>query len=220
MIISHHHPSFYACICTGFVQPGCSRSLLLGGSTGIRGYGTISAKFNPKTHSALQFDVTPHLTHTSKSGKASMVDVIEKHSTSRTARAEGIVRVGKIAYNLLQTNSLKKGDVLSVAKIAAIQGAKKTSDLIPLCHPVILSHVIVNLELSDPDSSVRVTATAKCKGETGVEMEALTAVSVACLTVYDMCKAVEKGITIEGIRITEKSGGKSGDYFIVDNQME
>ena len=150
------------------------------------------------------------LTHFDASGQAHMVDVSGKDVTTRTAFAEGFVRMSSEALDIVAEGKARKGDVLSVARLAGIMGAKKTSDLIPLCHPLPISKV--SLELSVLEDGVRVESTVKTTGQTGVEMEALTAVSTACLTVYDMVKAVEKDMRIEGIRLLIKEGGKSGRY--------
>jgi cyclic pyranopterin phosphate synthase len=152
------------------------------------------------------------LTHLSASGEARMVDVAEKAVTHRIAVAEGRVVMKPETLQLVLSGDAKKGDVLGTARIAGIMAAKKTHELIPLCHPLLLSKIQVDLA---PDASlpgVRVTATAKVAGQTGVEMEALTAVSVACLTIYDMVKAADRFMRIEGIGLLEKSGGKSGDW--------
>ena len=152
------------------------------------------------------------LTHISSSGEASMVDVSDKSVTSRIAVAEGRVVMKPETLDLVLSGDAKKGDVLGTARIAGIMAAKRTYELIPLCHPLLLTKVTVDLE---PDASlpgVRVRALAKVAGQTGVEMEALTAVSVACLTIYDMVKAVDRFMTIEGIGLVEKSGGKSGTW--------
>ncbi|OZJ03334.1 hypothetical protein BZG36_04225 [Bifiguratus adelaidae] len=152
-----------------------------------------------------------HLTHTDEKGKASMVNVTEKAATHRTAIAVGRIILNQHIYTLLSQNALnQKGDVLTVAQIAGIQAAKQTSSLVPLCHPLLLSHVSVDFNLHEPSLAVQCEARVECKGNTGAEMEALTAVSVALLTVFDMCKAAGKGMTIEGIRVIEKTGGKSG----------
>lgn len=154
----------------------------------------------------------PALTHIDAGGEARMVDVSAKPATERTAVAEGRVVMTKATLDLILSGNAKKGDVLGTARIAGIMAAKRTSELIPLCHPLALAKVIVDIE---PDASLPgciVTATVKVTGATGVEMEALTAVSVACLTIYDMIKAVERGVRIEGIRLLEKKGGKSGHY--------
>ncbi|MEJ8573155.1 cyclic pyranopterin monophosphate synthase MoaC [Microbaculum marinum] len=152
------------------------------------------------------------LTHLDETGAASMVDVSDKDATTREATAEGWVRMQPETLDLIVRGEAKKGDVLGTARIAGIMAAKRTHDLIPLCHPLALSRVTVDLEPLAGKAAVRVTATAKVTGRTGVEMEALTAVSVACLTVYDMVKAVDRGIEITGIRLTAKSGGRSGDW--------
>lgn len=152
------------------------------------------------------------LTHTGKSGEAQMVDVSPKESIKRTAIAVCKVMLGKKVFGLVLANQMAKGDVLTVAKIAGITAAKQTSNLIPLCHNINLSHVQVDLRLNHEDFSVTIEGEAASTGKTGVEMEAMTAVSVAGLTVYDMCKAAAKDIAITDIRLKHKSGGKSGDY--------
>ena len=152
------------------------------------------------------------LTHISASGEASMVDVSSKDVTARVAVAEGCVVMQPETLDLITSGNAKKGDVLGTARIAGIMAAKRTHELIPLCHPLLLSKVTVDLT---PDASlpgIRVCATAKVAGQTGVEMEALTAVTVACLTIYDMAKAVDRFMRIEGVGMVEKSGGKSGDW--------
>ena len=154
----------------------------------------------------------PRLTHIDQSGNASMVDVSAKPDTERIAVATGSVAMQPETLRLVADNAFDKGDVLAVARIAGIMGAKQTSNLIPLCHPLPLSRIAVDFELDTDASSVHITAEAKTTGKTGVEMEALTAVSVAALTIYDMCKAVDRGMRIEGVRLTRKSGGQSGDY--------
>jgi cyclic pyranopterin phosphate synthase len=151
-------------------------------------------------------------THFDKEGKARMVDVSDKAETERVATAKGSVLMQPATLALIKEGGVKKGDVLSVARLAGIMGAKKTPDLIPLCHPLALTSVQVDLTLDEARHAVDITATCKLTGKTGVEMEALTAVSVAALTVYDMCKAVDKGMQIVDIRLTHKSGGKSGTY--------
>jgi cyclic pyranopterin phosphate synthase len=150
------------------------------------------------------------LTHIDETGRAHMVDVSDKAVTSREATAEGFVRMDAATLALALSGDAKKGDVRAVAEIAGIMAAKKTADLIPLCHPLALSKVEVRVEPAEGGMSV--TARVKTSGQTGVEMEALTAASVACLTVYDMLKAADKGMTIENVRLLTKSGGKSGDW--------
>ena len=152
------------------------------------------------------------LTHIGSDGEARMVDVSGKTATDRIATAEGRVVMQRETLDLVLSGNAKKGDVLGAARIAGIMAAKKTSELIPLCHPLLLSKVEVNISPDETLPGLLVRATVKISGQTGVEMEALTAVSVACLTIYDMVKAAEKGMRIEGIRLLEKSGGKSGDY--------
>jgi cyclic pyranopterin monophosphate synthase len=152
------------------------------------------------------------LTHIDHSGAANMVDVGDKSDTVREASAEGFVRMLASTMALIQSGNAKKGDVIGTARLAGIMAAKKTSDLIPLCHPLMLTKVTVDISIDEALPGVRVEATVKLSGKTGVEMEALTAVSVACLTIYDMAKAVDRGMEISGIRVLTKSGGKSGDY--------
>ncbi|AGT07864.1 cyclic pyranopterin monophosphate synthase MoaC [Paracoccus aminophilus] len=151
------------------------------------------------------------LTHFDASGQAHMVDVSDKPETARTAVAEGLVVMSPETLALAKGGA-KKGDVLGVARLAGIMGAKRTSDLIPLCHPLPITKVAVELEPDDALPGIRITATVSTTGRTGVEMEALTAVSTACLTVYDMLKAAQKDMRIEGIRLISKTGGKSGDF--------
>lgn len=150
------------------------------------------------------------LTHIDETGRANMVDVSDKAVTAREALAEGFVRMGAATLSLALSGDAKKGDVRATAEIAGIMAAKKTSDLIPLCHPLALSKVEVRVEPGEGGLSV--TARVRTTGQTGVEMEALTAVSVACLTVYDMLKAADKAMTIENVRLLTKTGGKSGDW--------
>jgi cyclic pyranopterin monophosphate synthase len=154
------------------------------------------------------------LTHFDAQGQAHMVDVSAKASSHRVAIAEGRIAMLPATLTLVQSGTAKKGDVLGIARIAGIQGAKKTSDLIPLCHPISLTRVAVEFEVEVGSSSVLCRATAECTGQTGVEMEALTACSVALLTIYDMCKAVDRGMTISGVRLMEKHGGKSGSFVV------
>ncbi len=152
------------------------------------------------------------LTHIDETGSASMVDVSAKPITEREASAEGLVIMAPETLALIKNGNAKKGDVLGVARIAGIMAAKKTHELIPLCHPLMLSKISVELEQDEDLPGIRVRATAKLSGQTGVEMEALTAVSVACLTIYDMVKAADRTMRIEGIKLTEKRGGKSGHF--------
>ncbi|PKN95910.1 MAG: cyclic pyranopterin monophosphate synthase MoaC [Chloroflexi bacterium HGW-Chloroflexi-5] len=153
------------------------------------------------------------LTHVDADGKVEMVDVGSKSETVRTAVAQGEVKMKPETLKLISEGASKKGDVLTVAKIAGIQGAKRTFELIPLCHPLALSHIDIDLELDGSIPGVRITATTSVNGKTGVEMEALTAVSVAALTIYDMAKAVEKTMVIQKVRLLEKHGGQSGDVI-------
>ena len=152
------------------------------------------------------------LTHIDENGNAVMVDVSSKNETERTATAKGSVEMQPETIAIIQGGGVKKGDVLSIAQLAGIMGAKRTPDLIPLCHPLNLSSVKVNLSCDADRNAVNIEATCKLSGQTGVEMEALTAVSVAALTVYDMCKAIDKGMHISNIRLTHKAGGNSGVF--------
>lgn len=149
-----------------------------------------------------------HLTHVDDSGKARMVDVNHKNVTERLAIASATVHVGSEIAKLIEQNCVKKGDVLSIAQIAGIIGAKRTSEIIPLCHNIPISSVVINTVLNLTESTVNIRATVKCEGKTGVEMEALCAVTTAALTIYDMCKAMSKHITISDIMLLKKSGGK------------
>lgn len=152
------------------------------------------------------------LTHLDPSGAASMVDVSDKAVTTREARAEGRIAMRRETLDLAQSGTAKKGDVVAAARIAGIMAAKKTADLIPLCHPLALSKVAVEIRADEALPGFHVAATARVTGQTGVEMEALVAVSVACLTLYDMLKAVDRGMTIDAVRLVRKSGGASGDW--------
>jgi cyclic pyranopterin phosphate synthase len=161
---------------------------------------------------ARQSNAGASLTHIGASGEARMVDVSEKPATERLAVAEGQVVMSQATLDLIVAGNAKKGDVLGTARIAGIMAAKRTSELIPLCHPLALSKVTLDIAPDAKLPGCRVRASVKVTGPTGVEMEALTAVSVACLTIYDMIKAVERGVRIEGIHLVEKKGGKSGHY--------
>ena len=152
------------------------------------------------------------LTHIGADGEARMVDVSDKAATDRIAIAEGRVRMAASTLATILAGDAKKGDVVGAARIAGIMAAKKTADLIPLCHPVALTKVSVDIAPDDALPGLSVRAEARCVGPTGVEMEALTAVSVACLTIYDMAKAIDRGMSIEGLRLIEKRGGKSGEW--------
>lgn len=152
------------------------------------------------------------LTHIDAAGAAHMVDVGDKAETHRVARACGAIRMKPETFAMICAGDAKKGDVLGVARIAAIQAAKRTADLIPLCHPIPLTRLSVEFALDESAAAITLLATVETRGRTGVEMEALTAVAVGLLTVYDMCKAVDRGMRIEGVRLLEKSGGKSGSY--------
>ena len=152
------------------------------------------------------------LTHFDAAGQAHMVDVAAKDETHRVARASGLIRMLPATFELVAQGQAKKGDVLGVARIAAIQAAKRTAELVPLCHPLPITRVAVEFELDAQASTVRCSAQVETRGRTGVEMEALCAVQVGLLTVYDMCKAVDRGMVIDGVRVLAKSGGKSGDW--------
>ena len=156
--------------------------------------------------------MTSPLTHFDGQGQAHMVDVAAKAETHRVARATGHIRMLPATFELIASGTAKKGDVIAIARIAAIQGAKRTAELIPLCHPLPITHVAVDFELDRAAAEVRCTAQVETLGRTGVEMEALTAVQVGLLTIYDMCKAADRGMVMGGIRVLEKSGGKSGHW--------
>ena len=154
------------------------------------------------------------LSHIDESGRPKMVDVTAKADTQREAITKGVVRMKPETLALIQSGGLPKGDVIAVAQLAGVMATKRTSDLIPMCHPLLLDNVDVRIRPDEAQSRLDITATVRSTGKTGVEMEALTAVVVAALTVYDMCKAVERGISIEGVRLLKKSGGKSGDIAL------
>lgn len=156
--------------------------------------------------------MTDKLTHFDAAGQAHMVDVGAKADTHRIAVATGAIRMMPETMAMVQAGNAKKGDVLGIARIAAIMGAKKTSDLVPLCHPLALTRVTVDFELDAASATILCRAQVETWGKTGVEMEALTAVQVGLLTIYDMCKAVDRGMVINDVRVTEKRGGKSGDW--------
>ena len=154
------------------------------------------------------------LSHLDASGRARMVDVSSKADTKREAMARGTVRMRPETLALIQSGGVAKGDVIAVARLAGIMAAKRTHELIPLCHPLPLTHIDVEITPDEAESALQIEATARTTGKTGVEMEALTAVAVAALTVYDMCKAVDRGMRIEGVRLARKRGGKSGDIVL------
>lgn len=154
----------------------------------------------------------PALTHIDADGKARMVDVGAKPATERIAAAAAAVRMSPQTLRLIQANAFDKGDVLAVARIAGIMGAKQTANLIPLCHPLPLTRIAVDFEIDAAANAVRIAAEAKTTAQTGVEMEALTAAAIAALTIYDMCKAADRAMRIDGVRLISKSGGQSGDY--------
>jgi len=154
------------------------------------------------------------LSHVDESGRARMVDVTAKDDTIREAVAKGSVRMKPETLALIQSGGVPKGDVLAVAQVAGVMAAKRTHELIPMCHPLLLSAIDVRLEPDEKESAVRITATVRTTGKTGVEMEALTAVAVAALTIYDMCKAVDRGMRVEGVRLARKSGGKSREVAL------
>ena len=165
-------------------------------------------------------DESKRLTHVGADGEARMVDVSDKAATDRIAIAEGRVRMGASTLRTILAGDAKKGDVVGAARIAGLMAAKKTWDLIPLCHPVALNKVSVDISPDEALPGLAVRAEARCVGPTGVEMEALTAVSVACLTIYDMAKAIDRGMSIEGIRLVEKRGGKSGEWRAATEQKD
>ena len=156
--------------------------------------------------------ISSKLTHFDAAGRAHMVDVAAKPETLRVARAGGAIRMHAETLALVESGSAKKGDVIGIARIAAIQGAKRTSELVPLCHPIAITRIAVDFEIVTDACEVRCTAEVECVGRTGVEMEALTAVQVGLLTIYDMCKAADRGMVIGDVRVLEKRGGKSGDW--------
>lgn len=155
---------------------------------------------------------TEDFTHFNEQGRAKMVNVGEKSPTCRKAVAAACVLVNEETFSLIKTGGMKKGDVLTVAQIAGVMGAKRTPDIIPMCHPILIDGIDLSMSLNEERKSVEIQATVSCAGRTGVEMEALTAVATAALTVYDMCKAVQKDIVITDIRLLEKTGGIHGDY--------
>ena len=177
--------------------------------------GTIDSKEkrDEVNMSAIKENLEEKLTHVDDSGKASMVDVGAKPDTERVAEAVGTVKMLPSTLQLVKENSLEKGDVLAIAKIAGIMGAKQTSNLIPLCHPLPITHVDLSFEINSKDSAVEIKSMAKTQSKTGVEMEALTAVSIAALTIYDMCKAVDKGMEMS-TKLLSKKGGRSGDVYL------
>jgi len=158
--------------------------------------------------------MSEELSHLDESGRARMVDVSAKQETVREAVATGTVRMKPLTLALIQSGGVPKGDVIAVAQVAGVMAAKRTSELIPMCHALLLTNVDVQIRPVDQESALQITAAVRSTGKTGVEMEALTAVVVAALTVYDMCKAVERGIRIDGVRLLKKSGGKSGDIAL------
>lgn len=157
------------------------------------------------------------LTHFNEDGRARMVDVSDKNVTLREAVAGATVLVSAETFGLIKRGEMKKGDVLAVAQVAGIMAAKRTQDLIPMCHPIAITGVDIAFFSDESRNAIDITATVRCKGETGVEMEALTAASAAALTIYDMCKAAQKDIEITNIRLLKKTGGKSGDYILLNN---
>lgn len=156
--------------------------------------------------------MTREFTHADESGHARMVDITAKHATDRVATATGSIVMMKATLDAIRANQLSKGDVLSVARVAGIMATKQTSNLIPLCHPIAITNATVEFTLDDSLPGIRVRATAATNGQTGVEMEALTAVAIALLTIYDMAKAIDRGMTISAVALLEKSGGRSGDW--------
>lgn len=158
------------------------------------------------------------LSHINEQGEANMVDVTDKQNTSRSARAQGYIKMTPATLALISKGEHKKGDVFAVARIAGIQAAKKCSDLIPLCHPLMLTKVQVDFAIDAPGNRVKVTSLCRLTGQTGVEMEALTAVSIACLTLFDMCKAADPGMEIHNIKVLSKQGGKTGHWQASSSQ--
>ncbi|MDO8886884.1 cyclic pyranopterin monophosphate synthase MoaC [Candidatus Oleimmundimicrobium sp.] len=157
-----------------------------------------------------------NLTHLGKHGRAKMVDVSEKKITVREAVAKGLIKMEKETLDLIKTSGVKKGDVLAVAQVAGIMGAKKTCDIIPMCHPIQITGVDIDFKIDEKNSSIEILATTKTMDRTGIEMEALTAVAIAALTIYDMCKSVDKTMEIKEIKLVKKSGGRSGTFVRTD----
>ncbi len=155
-----------------------------------------------------------HLSHTDEQGHARMVDVSAKADTQREAIARGVIRMRPETLAMIQSGGVPKGDVIGVARLAGIMAAKRTHELIPLCHPLLLTDIDVDITPNEAESALDISATVRTTGKTGVEMEALTAVTIAALTVYDMCKAVDRGMRVESVRLTEKRGGKSGEIVL------
>jgi len=186
----------------------------------MRLFSTSARNFNGTSTES----TTPQLTHIDDAGKARMVDVNHKLITERLAVASAVVHVGPEIARLIEQNSVKKGDVLSIAQIAGIIGAKRTAEIIPLCHNIPISSVVINTVLNLTENCVNIRATVKCEGKTGVEMEALCAVTTAALTIYDMCKAISKNITISDVMLLKKSGGKQfyqrEDYIELDDKKQ
>lgn len=172
-----------------------------------------TAPINKQSTQLRFMSTSANLTHVTNEGKAKMVDVSAKSVTSRTATAQALVKIGPKITKLIKENSMKKGDVLTIAEIAGITGAKKTSELIPLCHNISISSVKVTASLDEHKEQIKIVATVNCEGKTGVEMEALTGASIAALTVYDMCKAVSHNIVIEDICLISKTGGSRGEFI-------
>lgn len=158
------------------------------------------------------------LTHFDQSGNAIMVDVTDKNVTERIAIAVGKIKMNREVFERITDGSVEKGDVLGVARVAGIMGAKKTSELIPMCHPLMLTKVTIDFEMDEKESSITAACTAKLSGRTGVEMEALTGVNIALLTIYDMCKAMDKSMMITDVHLVEKTGGKSGHYHFKEQK--
>ncbi|MBS9778015.1 MAG: cyclic pyranopterin monophosphate synthase MoaC [Gammaproteobacteria bacterium] len=160
------------------------------------------------------------LTHFNTSGDAHMVDIGNKNDTERTAVVEGYIHMLPATLTLIETGKHKKGDVIQVARLAAIMAAKKTADIIPLCHPIPITHIDVGIEILDKEHAVRCEVTCKTVGKTGIEMEALIACNTALMTIYDMCKAVDRGMIINNVKLLEKSGGKSGDFVAEQTPLQ
>ena len=158
--------------------------------------------------------MTERLSHLDEAGRARMVDISAKADTAREAIARGTVRMKAKTLSLIQSGGVAKGDVIAVARLAGIMAAKRTHELIPLCHPLLLTHIDVQIAPDEAENALKITATVRTTGKTGVEMEALTAVTVAALTVYDMCKAVDRGMRIEAVRLARKRGGKGGEIVL------
>jgi cyclic pyranopterin phosphate synthase len=198
--------------CVGLPEVQAEETVVARGEGRAAGSSKVTPEASKRGATAAQAPEKRHFTHFDAAGQAHMVDVAAKDVTKRVARAGGRIVMQPATLALIRGGSARKGDVLGVARIAAIQAAKRTSELIPLCHPLPLTRVAVDFAHDDAESAIAIEVTAETLAQTGVEMEALTAAAVGLLTIYDMCKAADRGMRLEGVRLLEKSGGKSGRY--------